>query len=416
MPLYNYKALDSKGKSVKGELEAKNELDVSTQLAKIGYTPVSIGFKGEKAVSFFEKLLKARVKKCSIQSLIVFTRQLATMVKAAVPIIEGLGVLAEQSEDEVLKEALNQVIHDIEGGKRLSESFSKHPGVFNDLYVNSILAGETGGILDKILLRLASVLEEENETKSNIQAALRYPIMVVVSLVIAVIILAGVVMPKFAATYAGLGSALPVPTQVMMLISKILQGPWKGAMSFVWYLILIGMAYSGVFAIKMFIKSPAGRLWWDGAKFKLPIVSRVYTRIVMLRFTTMLNVLYQAGLPILKILDIVKVTLSNVVLAREIEKIKRDVSDGKGISGAILGSKLFPRLVGYMIAVGEKSGSLTMMLDSLCDYYSLEVKNTMRNLTGLIEPLMTAVLGITVAFMALAIFLPMWSLIGAMRG
>ena len=131
--------------------------------------------------------------------------------------------------------------------------------------------------------------------------------------------------------------------------------------------------------------------------------------------TSMLNVLYQAGLPILKILDIVKVTIDNVVLAREIESIKKDVADGKGVSGGILGSKLFPRLVGYMIAVGEKSGSLPMMLDALCDYFSLEVKNTMRSLTGLIEPIMTMVLGITVAFMALAIFLPMWNLIGAIK-
>jgi type II secretory pathway component PulF len=171
----------------------------------------------------------------------------------------------------------------------------------------------------------------------------------------------------------------------------------------------------GFFGIKYYIGTKQGRFFWDGLKFKVIIFNKVYIKMTMLRFASMLSVLYQAGLPVLKTLDIVSLTIGNAVLAKEIEAIKRDVADGKGISGAVLNSKFFPRLVGYMISVGEKSGSLPMMMDSLCDYFDLEVKNAIKNLTTMIEPIMTAVLGTAVLGMALAIFLPMWSMIQVLK-
>jgi len=419
MPIYIYKAVDSKGKTVKGELEAASELDVSTQLAKIGLLPISIGFKEEKGFTFWERLVKKRARKVSSQHLIVFTRQFATIVRAAVPIVEGLGVLAEQSEDANLRAALNQIIHDIEEGKKLSEAMSKHPRVFSELYVNTVIAGEAGGVLDKVLLRLADVLEEERETLASLATAFRYPIMVVIALIIAVVIFSVRVVPAFAKIYAGFKAQLPLPTQMMILMSNALQGPWRSSQStflkISWYFILLGMVGGIFFIFKLFISTPKGRLWWDGLKFKMIIIGGVYNKMVMLRFASMLNVLYQAGLPILRILDIVKITIGNMVLAQEIDRIKRDVADGKGVSGGVLGSRLFPRLVGYMISVGEKSGSLSIMLDSLCDYFNLEVRTTVRTLTSLIEPIMTLILAVVVAFMALSVFLPMWNLLQVFR-
>lgn len=406
MGVYTYKAVDFRGKVVKGELEAENELDVSTQLAKLGYLPVSIGFKKEKGATVVDKLLKKRVKKASEQALIVFTRQFATIVKAAVPILEGLGVLAEQSEDESLREALHQVIHDVEEGFKLSEAMAKHPGVFSDLYVHTVVAGEAGGVLDKVLMRLAQVLEEEQETKTSIKTALRYPIMVMIALFLAVIILSVFVVPQFAGIYAGMKASLPLPTVIMILISKAFKNYW-----YITFPSIVGLG----FLFKFLINTPKGRWIWDGFKFKAPIFGVIYNKIVMLRFASMLNVLYQAGISILKILDIVKTTIGNVVLARDIEGIKRDVADGKGISGGVLASQIFPRLVGYMISIGEKTGALPSMLDSLCEYYTLEVRTALRNLTSLIEPIMTAVLGVVVMGMALAIFLPMWNLISVVR-
>ncbi len=406
MGVYVYKAVDTKGKIIKGSLEAKDELEVSTQLAKLGYQPISIEFKGEKSSSLIERFLKKGFKRTSPQAVIVFTRQFATMIKAAVPIVEALGVLAEQAEDGNLKEALHQVIRDIEEGFKLSEALAKHPHVFSDLYVNTVVAGEAGGVLDKVLLRLAAVLEEEQETKAGIKTALRYPIMVIVALFAAIFVLSVFVMPQFIKIYKGLGSALPLPTQIMIFVSNALRHYW-----FITIPALVGL----FFLFRFYINTPFGRMQWDNFKFNMPVFGKIYTKIVMLRFASMLNVLYQAGLPILKILDIVKITIGNVVLAKDVDNIKKDVADGKGISGGVLASKLFPRMVGYMISIGEKAGALSAMLDSLCEYYAQEVRTALKNLTSLIEPIMTAFLGIVVMGMAMAIFLPMWNLISVVR-
>lgn len=406
MPIYIYRAVDSKGKIVKGELEASGEIEVTTQLAKIGYLPISISFKSVKTISFWDNLFQ-RTKKVRPDALVVFTRQFATIIKAAVPIIEGLGVLAEQSEDPALREALNQVTHDVEGGASLSFAMSKHPGVFSDLYVNTVIAGESAGVLDKVLLRLAHMLEDDFETRANINAAMRYPIMVVIALFVALFVLSVFVIPQFAKIYMEAKVALPLPTQIMMLISTLIREYW-----FITFPALIG----SFFLVRWFINTKQGRFLWDSWKFKMIIVGKVYIKITMLRFASMLSVLYQAGLPVLKTMDIVGMTIGNVVLAKEIEAIKRDVADGKGISGGILNSKLFPRLVGYMVSVGEKSGSLPLMLDSLCEYFTLEVRTIIKNLTTMIEPLMTAVLGVIVMGMALAIFLPLWNLIQLFKG
>jgi type IV pilus assembly protein PilC len=418
MGSYLYKAVDSKGKQVKGKLEAKDEVDVSTQLAKLGYTPVSIEFKGEKA-SGGAGGSKKKFQKASPKALIIFTRQFATIVRAAVPIIEGIGVLAEQAEDPALKEALHQVIHDIEEGSKLSEAMARHPGVFSDLYVNTVMAGEAGGVLDKVLLRLAEVVEEEARIKDELQGALRYPIMVLSALFLAIYFLSIKVVPTFAALYGSLKSALPLPTQVLIIVSNIMRGPWRDSknilLQFLWFGVIMGSVVGFVFGIKFAINTPVGRKWWDRFKFDAPVFGKIYNKIVMMRFASMLNVLYQAGISILKIMDIVKVTIGNVALGEEIDQIKRDVADGKGVSGGVLNSKLFPRMVGYMISIGEKSGSLSTMLDSLCEYYTMEVKTSMATLTSLIEPLMTMVLGFVVVGIALAIFMPMWGLIGAFK-
>jgi len=403
MAIYVYKAVDGAGKLVKGEMEAASEIGLTTELARKGYLPVSIAFKAKS----FPVREHRETSKVSLQALVIFTRQFATIIKAAVPIIEGLGVLAEQSEDEFLKRALNQIIHDVQGGSSLSQAMSKHPGVFSELYVNTVIAGESAGILEKVLLKLSDMLEEDMETHTNIMAALRYPIMVVIALIVAVLVLSIFVIPQFAKIYADANAKLPLPTQIMILTGYILKNYW--------YAVIVGVA--GLFFLfRWFINTRPGRFWWDSLKFKIVIFGKLYSKITMLRFASMLNVLYQSGLPVLKTLDIVGLTIGNVVLAKEIEGIKRDVADGKGISGGVLNSKFFPRLVGYMISVGEKSGSLTMMLDSLCEYFNLEVRTTVKNLTSLIEPLMTAVLGLVVMGMALAIFLPLWNMIQIFKG
>ncbi|MFA5099675.1 MAG: type II secretion system F family protein [Candidatus Omnitrophota bacterium] len=410
MPLYTYKAVDNQGKPVRGDMEAESEIALTTELARKGLLPVNIAYKRAAApaagagegISFFKR--KPRVNE---QSIVIFSRQFATIIKAAVPIIEGLSILAQQAEDPVLKTALGQIIQDVEAGTALSKALAKHPHVFSQLYINTVVAGESAGILDKVLYKLSEVMAEELEQKSNIMAALRYPTMVVISLIVAVIVLSIFVMPQFIKIYGDAHMKLPLPTQIMIAISVALKDFWY---------ITFPSAGAFVFGCRWFFTATKkGRFLWDGYKFRLPVFGKVYIKITMLRFVSMLNVLYQSGLPVLHTLDIVGLTIGNVVLTGEIEKIKRDVADGKGISTGILNSKMFPRLVGYMISVGEKSGQLSTMLESVYEYYNVEVKAAIKNLTTMIEPLMTAVLGTVVAAMAMAIFLPLWDMISVVK-
>ena len=416
MPFYVYKAVDSQGKYVRGELEAQTEMALTTELAKKGLLPISISYKAKARAPSYAGQSRGQGTRGSIdpRSLVIFTRQFSTIIKAAVPILEGLGVLAQQAEDPALKKALQYVVRDVEAGSSLSGALAKHPGIFSDLYVNTVVAGESAGILDKVLIRLSAMLEEEMETRSNISTALRYPIMVLIAMSVAVFVLSGLVIPQFSKIYASAKVALPLPTQVMIVVSKIMLGPWQSkgfAFVLLWLAVLACAMFLFAFLLKMLINTRPGRLAWDSLKFRVPIFGKLYTKITMLRFASMLSVLYQAGLPVLKTMDIVGLTIGNAVLTKEVEKIKQDVADGKGISGGVLNSKFFPRLVGYMISVGEKSGSLPMMLDSLCEYFNLEVKTAVKNLTATIEPLMTAVLGVVVMGMTLSIFLPLWNMI-----
>ena len=406
MPIYAYKAADAKGKLVKGELEAASEMEATAQLAKTGYLPINISFKAEKAKAAQEGIFK-KAGKVGPQALIIFSRQFSTILKSGIPIIEGLDVLAEQTDDPALKKALGEIVKEVGAGISLSQAMAKHPNVFSQLYVNTVIAGESAGVLENVLFKLSDMLESDFETRTNIMAVLRYPIMVIIAMLIAVIILSIFVVPQFAKIYIEAKVPLPLPTQVMILISKLLMNYWY---------ILIPAVFGLGFAFQRLINTKQGRFWWDGLKFKTVIVGKIYTKLTMLRFASMLNVLYQAGLPVLRTMDIVGMTIGNAVLAKEIEKIKRDLTDGKGISTAVLNSKFFPRMVGFMISVGEKSGSLPLMLDSLYEYLNMEVKTAIKNLTGSIEPVVTAVLGMVVMGMCLAIFLPLWSMIQVMKG
>ena len=408
MPLYLYKAADAGGKLVKGELEAANEMEVTTHLAKIGYMPISISisFKTVKTKQVSETAVK-KAGKASAQSIIIFSRQFSTIIKAGIPIVDGLTVLSEQTEDIALKQALQNIVNEVKGGISLSQAMTRHPNVFNELYVNTIVAGESAGVLETVLAKLSRMLEDDFETRAKINEAMRYPIMVMIALVIAVFVLSIFVVPQFAKIYIDAKMKLPLPTQIMILISTI--------MKHYWYL-LIPSCIGGFFMFNHHINTKKGRFWWDGLKFKTPLIGEIYTKITMQRFTSMLSVLYQAGLPVLKTMDIVGLTIGNVVLSQEIATMKQALADGKGISTAVLSSKYFPRIVGFMISVGERSGSLPTMLDSVCEYFSLEVKAAVKGLTGLIEPIMTATLGIVVMTMCLAIFLPLWEMISVMKG
>ncbi len=397
MPVFQYKAMSASGAMVQDELEAPNPTAVAEKLESLGYIPLNISRKkGGAQGRLFEK--KPRVKDNEI---IVFTRQLVTLLKAGVPLLSALEALSEQTDNPVMRDIIGRIYVDIESGISLSEALAKHPTVFEDMYVNSIRAGEMGGALDEVLLRLADLIEYDRETKSRIKSAMRYPIIVVVSLVVAVIALMMLVVPKFIDMFTKLGVELPLPTRILIMVYD--------AMNNYWY-IGLGLLVLLFVAFKLWVKTPGGEFAWDSLKLKLPIFGPLLMKSYMSRFTRMFETLNRSGLPILQTLEIVSKTVGNAAIGREIEKATLGIRRGEGISVPLKQSKLFPPMVVRMIAIGEQSGSLDEMLHNISEHYEMEVEYAVKGLTSMIEPILTVGLGIIVLFLALAIFLPMWDM------
>ncbi len=396
MPVFQYKAMSASGGVVQDELEAPNPAAVAEKLESLGYIPLNISRKKGGSSKLFEK--KPRVKDNDI---IVFTRQLVTLLKAGVPLLSALEALSEQTDNPVMREVIGKIYIDIESGISLSEALAKHPTVFEDMYVNSIRAGEMGGALDDVLLRLADLIEYDRETRSRIKSAMRYPIIVVVSLIVAVIALMMLVVPKFIDMFTQMNIELPLPTRILIAIYE--------AMSNYWY---IGIALIAlmIIAFKLWVKTANGRLIWDNVKLKLPIFGPLLMKSYMSRFTRMFETLNRSGLPILQTLEIVSRTVGNAAIGREIEKATIGIRRGDGIAMPLKQSKLFPPMVVRMISIGEQSGSLDEMLHNISEHYEMEVEYAVKGLTSMIEPILTVGLGVIVLFLALAIFLPMWDM------
>jgi len=399
MPKYAYRGLSTEGKTQTGSVTAGSEEEAVALVEKKGLSLLSIS--QTKEIVIFNK--GATVKS---DHLVAFTRQFATIVKAGVPILEGLSILAEQTESPALKVVLKSMAKDIEGGSSLSQALEKHPAIFSEIYVNTVVAGEAGGVLDKVLERLSLVMERDAAIASEVQAALRYPFMTLIAIAGAVLFLVTFVVPKFASIYSRLGGALPLPTKVLMMTSTaVIKG---------WYILFPALGFL-FFLFHRYINTKRGRWQWDSIKLKVPVFGALFLKMYMLRFASMLSVLYESGLPILRTLEIVGSTVGNVVLTREVEVMRRSVAEGKGVAGAILESKVFPPLVSHMVSIGEKTGAFAEMLNFVGDYYELELKSMVKNLTSMIEPIMTAVMGAVVLVMALAIFLPMWNMISVFK-
>ncbi len=406
MPTYKYRAKNVQGKTVTGQLAAVSEVALSARLDKMGLTPLSIAIdKPGAGGGLLQSLFKPN-KKVSADAMVGFTRQFATIVKAGVPIVTGLHVLSEQTESENLKDVLNKVRRDIEGGSSLSQALDKYPVVFSELYVNSVVAGEAGGVLDQVLLRLAELMERDAETRAAVSGALQYPMMTGIAIVIAVGVMVVFVVPKFANIYGRMGVSLPLPTQILIGTNYVVVHYW---------LLMLVVAIVGTALLRRYIDTPRGRLQWDGMKLQLPIFGQLFLKVAMARFAMMLQTLNSSGLPILRSLEIVSTTVGNAVVGREIELLKRSVADGRGISGSILASKVFPPMVGHMVSIGETTGALDDMLSSVTAYYDLEIRSLVKRLTTMIEPIMTAITGGIVLLMALAIFLPMWGMMKVMQ-
>jgi len=404
MPLFEYKAINDIGKTITGTMEASFASAVSEYLDSQNFVPIKITEK--KKTSFNINLINTK-KKVKVEEQINFTKQLVTLLKAGVPIISSLESLIEQTGNQTFSEVLTQVYHDVEGGSSFSDSLKKHPAIFGELYVNSVRAGETGGVLDQVLERLGMLMSYEQEMKAKIKGATRYPIIVICGITIGFAVLMTVVVPKFVDLFASTGARLPLPTKILMGISEVFKGYW--------WAMLIGAVGIVVFSIN-YVKTTKGRYNWDKIKLKIPVFGNLFLKTAMSRFAHMFETLNKSGLPILQTMEIVSKTIGNVIIAEALDQVGQGIEKGKGIAKPLQESKLFPPLVVRMLAVGEQSGSLDEMLRNVSEHYDTEVNYLIQNLVTMIEPILTVTIGAIILLLALGIFLPMWEMMNAVGG
>ncbi len=380
--------------------EVNNTIDASTEEAAIA----SLLNKNMLVLSIQEKVSrkgKTSGGKVNLQDLVVFTRQLATMLDAGLAMVQSLQALAEQTSNKVMKDVIKDVTTRVEGGDSFSEALGKHPKVFNKLYVCMVGAGERGGLLAEILGRLATYLENTARLRKKVKSAMMYPTAVtLVALGITVFLLVKVV-PVFGEIYAGFGSKLPAPTQILIDLSKWMQK---------WIYVLIPMFGVGVYGWLMYIKTPKGREFWDKYRIRLPIFGAIAHKICLARFTRTLASLVRSGVPILEVLGIVANTCGNVIMEKAIRAATIDIERGEGLSQSIGKHSIFPSMLLRMMTAGEQTGKVEQMLERVSDFYDDEVETILSGLTSLIEPLLIVFLGLTVGGIAICMFLPIFKM------
>jgi type IV pilus assembly protein PilC len=399
---YDYKVRDPGGKLITGQLVGDNESLVVRKLREMGMTPVEVK-KHKDGIQMEINLRPGRVK---LKELSVFCRQFATMVNSGLPILRALAILAEQTDSKELEKVLTSVRLEVEHGASLSGGMSKHPKAFNDLFISMIKAGETGGVLDTVLLQLADMIEDEVELRRKIKSAMTYPIAVVCLVVLIMGAMLLFVVPQFQSIYTSLGSQLPLPTRILLGMSNTVRADW-------W--LVIAVAVGASFGFRRFKKTPQGRLQIDRIKLKAPVFGALFHKVALARMAGTFGMLLQAGVPILQALEIVKDTVNNKVMAAALEDVKASVREGESISGPLAKHGIFPPMVVQMIAVGEETGAVDTMLEKVSTFYTSEVEAAVDALTSLIEPLLIAVIGGAVGAAVIALYMPMFNIINIVK-
>lgn len=397
MPSFKWEGRNRQGQMVQGEIDAANAAVAVLQLRKQQILPIQV--KPEKAKGLNWKLMLRR--KIKEKEVAIFTRQLATMIDAGLPLVQSLEILASQQENPAFKETLLGVKLDVEGGATFSDSLEKKPKVFNELYTNLVTAGEIGGTLDIILNRLSQYMEKAIALKKRVKGAMVYPsaILGVSFMVVAVLLI--FVIPVFEKMFAGFGAALPLPTQIVIKMSKFMQG---NIVFIIAALIALGVV------LRRYHQTPTGRLLFDRTLLKLPVFGLLLLKIAVARFTRTLGTLVSSGVPILDALLITAKTAGNKIVENAILKTRVSISEGKTIAEPLGESSVFPPMVVQMIGVGESTGSLDAMLNKIADFYDEEVDATVSALTSLLEPLMMVFLGVIIGGMMVAMYLPIFQM------
>jgi type IV pilus assembly protein PilC len=403
MPTYVFKGRNRLNEIVVGERVADNREALRALLRREQVTLTSVKEKGREIG--IPKI--GGRKKVKSKDLSIFTRQFSVMIDAGLPLVQCLDILAQQQDNKYFQQILLQVRQDVEEGSTLAAAMARHPRVFDQLYANMVEAGETGGILDLILQRLSTFIEKIVKLKRDIVSAMIYPAAVILLAIVAVAVIMIVVIPQFQQIFLGLlgpGEPLPLPTRIVVGISNFLAG-WGG-------LAILATVIAIVVAIRFYYKTPAGRKNIDRLLLKVPILGDILRKISVARFSRTLSTLLSSGVPILQSLDITAKTSGNVIIEEAITKVRTGVERGENFVDPLKATEVFPHMVAQMIGIGEQTGALDAMLGKIADFYEAEVDSAIANLLTLIEPVLIGFLGITIGSIVIAMYLPLFTLIG----
>ncbi len=401
MPLFAYTARETAtGREIRNTVDAASEQAAIATLLNRNLLVVEIREKVAKRG-------QTKGGKVSLNDLVVFTRQLATMIDAGIAIVQSLQALAEQTPNKIMRDTIHDICTRVESGESFSEALTRHPKAFNRLYVSMVAAGEKGGLLAEILARLATYLENTERLRKKVKTALMYPTVVTIVAIVITIFLLVRVVPTFKEVYSGFGAKLPAPTQFLMDISELIQ-------HFLVYLIVL--AGAGVWGWLYFIKTPKGRDFWDTQRIKLPIFGQIAHKICLARFTRTLASLVRSGVPILEVLQIVSQTVDNTVMEKAIKASATDITQGAGISAALGRHPVFPSMIIRMLTAGEQTGNIDSMLERVSDFLDEEIEATLSGLMSLIEPLLIVFLGVVIGGMVICMFLPIFNLANIVQG
>jgi len=408
MALFQYQGRNPRGELVKGNLEAGSSAAVATQLFNSGITPIDISLARAASDDVFAALRRRfNDKKPQLSDLTLFSRQMYTLTKSGVPIIQALRGLVSSTRNTTMVRTLTDIAENLEGGHALSSALGRHPQVFTSLIISMVQVGENTGRLDEAFLEIAKYLELEKDTRERVKSALRYPLIVLAAISVAIAIINLFVIPAFAKLFAGFKAELPWATQVLIGLSNFFVAYWPYLVTF---LIL------GYFGLRAYLKTDEGRYLWDRLKLKLPVVGGIIQRATLARFARSFAMAARAGVPLIQALTVVARAVDNSYVSERVLSMRMGVERGETLTRTATLSGLFTPLVLQMLAVGEETGAVDTLLAEVADSYEREVDYEIKNLSASIEPIMLVVIGVMVLILALGVYLPMWDLSNAASG